>query len=219
MFYTAEELAALAEVCIRHDLYLVSDEIYGRLVYDGKKAVSIASLGKDLQERTLVINGVSKTYAMTGWRIGYTLANPELTKAMSCFVSHSTSAPATFAQWGAVEALRGPQDDVERMRQAFEHRRDLIVSRINAVPGISCLKPEGAFYAMVSLRQLIGKTLYGTEIRNADDFASLFLDRSHVAVVPCTGFAAPEYIRMGYATSDETINTGIDRLAAFLQNA
>lgn len=219
MIYTEAELLALADICVRHDLYIISDEIYYSLVYDGKKAVSIASLGEEIKERTIVINGVSKAYAMTGWRIGYSLANRELTTAMSNFVSHSTGAPATFAQWGAVEALRGPQDQVEVMRQAFERRRNLIVDRINAVPGVSCLKPEGAFYVMMNLRELLGKELYGVKINDADDFANLFLDRGYVAVVPCTGFAAPEFVRLSYATNEKVINAGIDRLEAFLKNA
>ncbi len=219
MIYSREELLALAEVCVRHDLYIISDEIYYCLVYDGNKAVSMATLGEEIKQRTLVINGVSKAYSMTGWRIGYTMANEELTRAMSNFVSHSTGAPATFAQWGAVEALRGPQDQTEVMRQAFEQRRNLIVERINAISGVSCLKPEGAFYVMMNLRQLIGQELYGVKIKNADDFAGVFLDRGHVAVVPCTGFAAPEFVRLSYAVGVDTINAGMDRLEAFLKNA
>lgn len=219
MIYSREELLALAEVCVRHDLYIISDEIYYCLVYDGNKAVSMATLGEEIKQRTLVINGVSKAYSMTGWRIGYTMANEELTRAMSNFVSHSTGAPATFAQWGAVEALRGPQDQTEVMRQAFEQRRNLIVERINAIPGVSCLKPEGAFYVMMNLRQLIGQELYGVKIENADDFAGVFLDHGHVAVVPCTGFAAPEFVRLSYAVGVDTINAGMDRLEAFLKNA
>lgn len=219
MIYTAEELTALAEVCVRHDLYILSDEIYYRLVYDGRKAVSTASLGEEIKRHTIVINGVSKSYSMTGWRVGYTMADESLIKPMSNFVSHSTGAPATFAQLGAVEALRGPQDQVEVMRRAFEERRNLIVDRINAIPGVSCLKPEGAFYIMMNLRQLIGQELYGVKIRNADDFAGLFLDRGHVAVVPCTGFAAPEFVRLSYAVSTDTIQAGMDRLEEFLKHA
>lgn len=219
MIYSETELRALAEVCIKRDLYIVSDEIYYSLVYDGKKSVSVASLGQEIKERTIVINGVSKTYAMTGWRVGYTMAAADLIQAMSNFVSHSTGAPATFAQWGAVEALRGPQEQVEIMRQAFERRRDLIVERVNAIPGISCLKPEGAFYIMINLKELIGRRLYGVTIRDSDDFAKLLLDRGHVAVVPCTGFAAPEFVRLSYATNENVINVGIDRLQAFLKNS
>lgn len=219
MIYSETELRALAEVCIKRDLYIVSDEIYYSLVYDGKKSVSVASLGQEIKERTIVINGVSKTYAMTGWRVGYTMAAADLIQAMSNFVSHSTGAPATFAQWGAVEALRGPQEQVEIMRQAFERRRDLIVERVNAIPEISCLKPEGAFYIMINLKKLIGRRLYGVTIRDSDDFAKLLLDRGHVAVVPCTGFAAPEFVRLSYATNENVINAGIDRLQAFLKNS
>jgi len=219
MIYSEAELIALAEICVKHDLYIVSDEIYYSLVYDGKKAVSVATLGEEIKKRTIIINGVSKTYAMTGWRVGYTMADESLIKAMGNFASHSTGAPATFAQWGAIEALRGPQDEVEKMRQAFERRRNLIVERVNAVPGVSCLKPEGAFYIMINLKQLIGQELYGVKINDSDDFANVFLDRGHVAVVPCTGFAAPEYVRLSYATHERIINAGIDRLETFLKNA
>ena len=142
-----------------------------------------------------------------------------LSRLWVIFVSHSTGAPATFAQWGAVEALRGPQDQVEVMRQAFERRRNLIVDRVNAVPDISCLKPEGAFYIMINLQKLIGKELYGVKINDSDDFANVLLNHGHVAVVPCTGFAAPEFVRLSYATSEQIINEGIDRIANFLKNA
>ncbi len=219
MIYSKEELLALAEVCVKHDLYIISDEIYYSLVYDGKKAVSVSTLDDEIRQHTILINGVSKTYAMTGWRVGYTMAEESLIKVMGNFVSHSTGAPATFAQWGAVEALRGPQDQVEVMRQAFERRRNLIVDRVNAVPDISCLKPEGAFYIMINLQKLIGKELYGVKINDSDDFANVLLNHGHVAVVPCTGFAAPEFVRLSYATSEQIINEGIDRIANFLKNA
>jgi aspartate aminotransferase len=219
MVYTREELQALADVCVEKDLYVLADEIYYSLLYDGREFVSLASLGDEIKARTILINGVSKSYAMTGWRIGYALADAKIIKVMSNYVSHSTASPATFSQWGAVEALTGPQDTRETMRQAFEERRNYIVERINAIPGVSCLKPEGAFYIMMNLKELIGKELYGVKINNADDFANLFLQKGLVATVPCTGFDAPEFVRWSYATSLDNIKEGCDRLEKFLANA
>ena len=159
--YSREELKALADVCVRHDLYIIADEIYDKLIYDGASFTSIASLGEDVKERTILINGVSKSYAMTGWRVGYSLSNPQIAKAMGSYVSHSTGAPATMAQAAAEAALLGPQDEVEKMRQQFEKRRNHIVARINGMDGVSCLKPNGAFYVMMNLEQLIGKSIDG----------------------------------------------------------
>lgn len=216
MVYSREELEQFAEVCVKHDLYILSDEIYCNLLYDGLDFTSLPTLSEDVKERTILINGVSKSYSMTGWRIGYAAANEKIIKIMSNYASHSTGAPASFAQRGAVEALLGPQDAVEVMRKAFEERRDHFVDRLNKIPGVSCLKPEGAFYIMMNISQLIGKTLYGVEIRNADDFASVFLKEGLVATVPCTGFGAPEFVRWSYATSMENIDEGLNRLEKFL---
>lgn len=216
MMYSAEELRALAVVCIRRDVYIISDEIYYTLVYDGRKFVSLASLGEDVKERTIVINGVSKSYAMTGWRIGYSLAPANITKVMSNYVSHSTAAPSTLSQWAAVEALTGPQDTVESMRQAFEARRNYIVERCNAIEGVSCLKPEGAFYIMMNISKILGRSLDGEVIDSCDKFAQLFLEKGLVAVVPGSGFDAPHFVRWSYATSMENIKEGMDRLEKFL---
>ena len=146
MVYSREELQALAAVCVEKDIYIIADEIYYRLVYDGRSFTSIASLGKDVKERTIVINGVSKSYAMTGWRIGYAAAPEQIARIMANYLSHSTAAPCSIAQKAAVEALNGPQDTVEAMRKAFETRRNHLVERMNRIPGVSCLKPEGAFW-------------------------------------------------------------------------
>ena len=216
MMYSAEELRALADVCIRRDVYIISDEIYYTLVYDGRKFVSLAALGEDVKERTIVINGVSKSYAMTGWRIGYSLAPANITKVMSNYVSHSTAAPSTLSQWAAVEALTGPQDTVESMRQAFEARRNYIVERCNAIEGVSCLKPEGAFYIMMNISKILGRSLDGEVIDSCDKFAQLFLEKGLVAVVPGSGFDAPHFVRWSYATSMENIKEGMDRLEKFL---
>lgn len=216
MMYTREELRALADVCIARDVYIIADEIYYKLVYDGREFVSVAALGEDVKERTILINGVSKSYAMTGWRIGYSLAPEHITKVMSNYVSHSTAAPSTLSQWAAVEALTGPQDTVETMRQAFEERRNYMVDRVNAMELVSCLKPEGAFYIMMNIRKVFGKKCGDVVIDSCDTFASQLLEKGLVAVVPGSGFDAPDYVRWSYATSLENIKEGMDRLEKFL---
>ena len=216
MMYTREELRALADVCIARDVYIIADEIYYKLVYDGREFVSIAALGEDVKERTILINGVSKSYAMTGWRIGYSLAPENITKIMSNYVSHSTAAPSTLSQWAAVEALTGHQDTVETMRQAFEERRNYMVDRVNSMELVSCLKPEGAFYIMMNIRKVLGKKCGDVVIDSCDTFASQLLEKGLVAVVPGSGFDAPNYVRWSYATSLENIKEGMDRLEKFL---
>ena len=214
--YTKEELQALADVCVRHDLFIIADEIYDKLIYDGARFTSIPTLGEDVKAHTILINGVSKTYSMTGWRVGYAVAEKPVASAMSSYASHSTGAPATMAQYAAQEALEGPQDEVEAMRKVFEERRNYLVSRMNAMDGVSCLTPNGAFYVMMNLEQLFGKTIDGEVIATADDFARLFLEKSMVAVVSCTAFGAPSFVRWSYATSMENIQKGMDRLEQFL---
>ncbi len=214
--YTKEELQALTDVCVRHDLFIIADEIYDKLIYDGARFTSIPTLGEDVKAHTILINGVSKTYSMTGWRVGYAVAEKPVASAMSSYASHSTGAPATMAQYAAQEALEGPQDEVEAMRKVFEERRNYLVSRMNAMDGVSCLTPNGAFYVMMNLEQLFGKTIDGEVIATADDFARLFLEKSMVAVVSCTAFGAPSFVRWSYATSMENIQKGMDRLEQFL---
>lgn len=216
MIYSAEELRAIADVCVKHDLYILADEIYYQLIYDGIEFTSIASLGEEVKERTLLINGVSKSYAMTGWRVGYCAANKALAKIMSNFLSHSTGAPSTISQWASVEALTGPQEGIEAMRLAFLERRDYIVKRINSIPGVSCIVPNGAFYVMMNIEQLIGKTLGGKLIENDDDFAVALLEKALVAVVPCSGFGMKNFVRWSYAASMENIEKGLDRLEKFV---
>lgn len=217
MLYSRSELEDIAEVCRKYDLYVISDEIYYSLVYDDREFVSFASLSDDAFERTILINGVSKSYAMTGWRIGYAAANQQISKIMANYLSHSTGAPGTMNQFAAIEALSGPQDGVEAMRKVFEVRRNYIVKRINEIPGVSCIVPDGAFYVMMNIKQLIGKTLGGRLIENDDDFAVAFLEAGHVAVVPCSGFGAPGFVRWTYAASMENIREGLNRLEKFLQ--
>ncbi|MBE6967515.1 MAG: pyridoxal phosphate-dependent aminotransferase [Ruminococcaceae bacterium] len=217
MLYSRDELLALAEICVKHDLYIISDEIYYSLVYGDNSFVSIAALGEDIKNRTILINGVSKSYAMTGWRIGYAAANPDIARVMSNYVSHSTGAPSTISQYAALEALTGEQGGVNEMRRVFEERKDYIVSRINAIPEVSCIVPDGAFYVMMNIEKLIGKTLGGRVIENDEDFAMAFLEKGLVAIVPCASFGAPNFLRWTYAASMDSIREGMDRLEKFLK--
>ena len=218
MLYSREELEAIAAVCVKHDLYIIADEIYFKLLYDGRTFTSIASLGEEVKERTIIINGVSKSYAMTGWRIGYAAAPAHIAKIMANYLSHSTGAPSTISQWAAVEAFNGPQDTIEDMRKVFEERRNYIVARMNSIEGVSCIMPDGAFYVMMNIEKLKGKTIGGTVINTSDDFAMAFLEKELVAVVPCSGFGAPDFVRWTYATSMGNIKEGLDRLERFLKS-
>jgi len=215
--YTADELRSLADVCVKHDLYILSDEIYHQLIYDGRKFTSVAALGEDVKERTIVVNGVSKSYAMTGWRIGFSATNEHLADVMGNYLSHSMSSACTISQIAALEALRGPQDSIFEMRDVFSQRRDYIVDRINAIEGVSCRKPEGAFYIMLNIEKLIGRELGGRVINNSDDFSLAFLESGLVAAVSCTGFGCDNYVRMMYAASMDAIKEGMDRLEKFVK--
>ena len=216
MMYTKAELEAIAEICVKNEIYVIADEIYYGLVYDGREFTSFASLGDEVKDLTIIVNGVSKSYAMTGWRIGYTASNAKIAKVMSNFLSHSTSAPASVSQWAAVEALNGPQEGILAMRDEFEKRRNYIVERMNSIEGVSCLNPEGAFYVMMNIEKLIGRKFGEIEVTDSDSFAKAFLEQGLVAVVPCSGFGAPNFVRWSYATSMENIKAGLDRLEKFL---
>ena len=218
MVYTKDELKALADVAVKHNLYIVSDEIYEKLIYDGNKHVSVASLGEDIKERTIIVNGVSKTYAMTGWRIGFTASNEKIAKIMSNIQSHAASNPNSIAQAATVAALEGPQDEIEMMRKTFEERRKYMVERINKIDGVSCIMPQGAFYIMMNVKNLFGKEIAGKVINSSDEFAELLLEKAKVALVPGSGFGAEGYVRWSYATSMENINKGLDRLEKFLNS-
>jgi Aspartate/tyrosine/aromatic aminotransferase len=215
--YTKAELEALASVCVEQDLYVVADEIYYRLIYGDMIFTSFASLGEAVKERTILINGVSKSYAMTGWRLGYAAAPEQIINLMTNYLSHAASAPSSISQKAAVEALIGSQEPIEEMRQAFESRRDFFVERLNQIEGVSCQKPDGAFYIMMNCCELFGRHLHGKLIETVDDFAEVFLSVGKVAVVPGTGFGAPNYIRWSYATDLDSIREGLNRLEAFLK--
>lgn len=214
--YNREELIEIAEFAKKHDLLIISDEIYEKLIYDGEKHISIASLSEDAFERTVVINGVSKTYAMTGWRLGYMASSKEITKLMTSIQSHMTSNVNTIAQYAAIEALNGPIEDLNTMVKEFERRRNFMVDRLGKIDGVSIIKPSGAFYIMVNISSYFNTTFKGEEIKNSLDFSRVLLDEEKVAVIPGAGFGLDEYIRLSYATSMDIIETGIDRIAMFI---
>ena len=215
MVYTEKEIREIADFAVKNNLYVISDEVYEHLIYEGEH-ISIASLNDEIKSRTITINGVSKTYAMTGWRIGFAAANDEIAKAMSGIQSHGASNPNSIAQAAAVAALSGGLSDVAKMREEFRKRRDFFVDAINETEGVFCLKPHGAFYIMMNIDGILGKAYGGEVIKNADDFARLLLEAEKVAVVPGTGFDAPNYVRWSYAVSMENIEKGIERLRKFL---
>lgn len=217
MVYSREELAAIAQVCVEKDIYIISDEIYCNLLYGGAEFTSVAALGERVKERTILINGVSKSYAMTGWRIGYLLSSERIAMVMANYLSHSTGSPSSVSQAASVAALTGPQDCVEEMRRAFEERRNYIVERMNAMDGVSCIKPEGAFYVMMNIEKQLGRTLYGEVINSSDNFCAALLKRGLVATVPGSGMGAPGFVRWSYATGMDNIKKGMDRLETFLR--
>ncbi|KMT23043.1 pyridoxal phosphate-dependent aminotransferase [Clostridium cylindrosporum] len=215
--YSEEELKEIAKMAIENDIFIISDEIYEKLVYNDTKHISIASLSDEIKERTIVVNGVSKAYAMTGWRIGYTASNSEVSKIMSNFQSHATSNPNSIAQYASVEAINGPQEQIEVMRVEFEKRRDYMVDRVNAIPGLSCKKPKGAFYVMVNISSFIGKTINDKKISSSVDFCDALIDVAKVAAIPGAGFGSDNYIRLSYATSMKNIEEGLNRIENFVK--
>ncbi|HEX9114182.1 MAG TPA: pyridoxal phosphate-dependent aminotransferase [Nitrospirota bacterium] len=211
---TLEDIAALA---VKRGIYVISDEIYEKLLYDGFTHTSIASLGPEIKNLTIVVNGVSKSHAMTGWRIGYAAGPKDVVSAMANIQSQSTSNPASISQKAAVEALRGPQDFIGIMNAEFDKRRKYMVKRLNAMPGVSCLTPVGAFYAFPRVSSLYGKSANGKRIGNSSDLAAYLLEDARVALVSGDAFGADAYIRLSYATSLESITKGLDRIEAALQ--
>jgi len=216
--YTRDELAALGEVLEKYGITIISDEIYEKLIYDGLEHVSIAALSPALKEQTIVINGVSKTYAMTGWRIGYAAAPAPVAKAMADLQSHSTSNPTSIAQVATVEAIQGDQSAVTTMVGEFIKRRDYMVDRLNAMPGVKCNRPGGAFYVFPDVNELFGKMYNGMEIKNASDLAAIMLEKAHVAIVPGVAFGDDTCFRLSYATSMANIQDGLDRIEKVLKD-
>ena len=217
MVYTIEELTELAKVAVEHNIYVISDEIYEHLIYEGKH-ISIASVSPEMKDLTIIINGVSKTYAMTGWRIGYTASAPEIAKIMANIQSHATSKPNSIAQAATVAALSGGKEEIAVMKQAFCERRDYMVEKINSIEGVSCLKPHGAFYVLMNISKMKGRTMAGKLIRTSDDFADVLLEKAKVAVVPCSGFGADDFVRWSYAVSLDNIKEGLLRVENFIKS-
>lgn len=214
--YTEDELRALLDVVRRHDLWLIVDEIYGQLVYDGFRHVSPISIAPDLRSRIVIIDGASKTYAMTGWRLGWVLAPKELAAACDMVQGQSTSNPVAFAQYGAIAALKGERAELDRMVDEFGARRRVMVDGLNAIPGISCRMPEGAFYAFPNVEGLYGRRHGDVVIADDMAVAAFLLDAARVAVVPGSAFGAPGFVRLSYATSQAQIREGLSRIAAAL---
>ena len=215
--YTKKELEKIGEAAVSHGFFVISDEIYEKIVYDGFEFRSIASLGDEIKARTIIVHGVAKTYAMTGWRIGYTAGPEEIISAMSNIQSQSTSNPTSISQKASVEALIGPQEEVKKMVSAFTQRRNYIVERLNEIPGVSCFKPIGAFYVFPNFSQYYGKSYQRKKIGNSTDLADYFLDVAKVAVVPGVEFGSDPFERLSYATSMEDIREGIDRIEEALK--
>lgn len=215
--YTEQELKEIADVAVEAGIFVISDEIYDELIYDGEH-VSIASLGDEIKNLTIIVNGMSKTYSMTGWRIGYTASNSELAKIMGAYQSHAASNPNTIAQYASIEGLNGPQDDVANMKSAFAERRMVLCDLINDVEGLSCSVPRGAFYVMMNISKIKGMSYDGIPINNSMEFSELLLKNTLTAVVPGIAFGADDYVRMSYATSKDNIVKGMARIKEFVES-
>ena len=214
MLYSEAELKEIAEVCKEADIWIISDEIYEKLIYGDAKHVSIAQMSEDAKLRTIVINGVSKSHSMTGWRIGYAAGNKQVIKAMTDLASHSTSNPVTTAQYAAIEAYNGPQDTVEEMRAAFESRLEIIYPKVSAIPGFNLIKPQGAFYLLPDVSEAARMTGFDS----VDAFVEALLTEANVAVIPGSGFGAPSTIRLSYATSLDLLETAVSRIENFVKS-
>jgi aspartate aminotransferase len=214
--YSKDELLAVAEVCKKHDIIIISDEIYEKLLYDKAQHVSIAALSEDAKRRTITVNGVSKAYAMTGWRIGYAAGDPKIIQAMADIQSHATSAASGISQKAAVAGLLGPQQPLKDMLEQFRKRAEYMHERINKIPGFFCRKPTGAFYVFPNVSAHYGKSYEGEVVTDGDKMCSLLLEKARVAISPGAGFGNPENIRLSYATSLEQIKEGLDRVEAFV---
>jgi aspartate aminotransferase len=214
VIYTAEELQELGKLCLEKNILIVSDEIYEKLIYGENKHVSIAQLSPELKEQSIVINGVSKSHSMTGWRIGYAAGNREIIEAMTNLASHSTSNPTTTAQYASIAAYNGPQEPVEEMRQAFEHRLEVIYNQLVSIPGFTCVKPQGAFYLYPNVKEAAEMTGYP----DVDAFVEALLVEAKVAVIPGSGFGTPDNIRLSYATSLDLLEKAVARMKEFVES-
>ncbi|KAA5807704.1 pyridoxal phosphate-dependent aminotransferase [Thermoanaerobacterium thermosaccharolyticum] len=215
--YNETELKNIADLAVKHNIFIISDEIYEKLIYDGRH-ISIASFNDDIKNLTIIINGMSKAYSMTGWRIGYSASNKEIANLISNIQSHMTSNPNTIAQYASVKALSTGYDIIENMVNEFKKRRDYIVERINKINGLTCIKPQGAFYVIVNISKYIGMNISGKIINGSVDFANFVLEKAKVAVIPCLPFGNDNYIRLSYATSIKNIEEGLNRIENLLKN-
>lgn len=218
MVYSEEELRAIADIVVKHDIYVVADEMYEYLIYGDEKHVSIASFNDEIYKRTITCSGLSKSYAMTGWRVGYTGSSPEIAKLMGSIQSHATSNPNSIAQKAAIEALNGPQETVEAMKEEFDKRRRYMFDHISKMPYVSTLEPKGAFYIFVDTEEALQKEYKGEKIETTKRLAEILLEDYSVAVVPCNDFGFPNHIRLSYAISMEQIQKGLDRIEKFLKD-
>ena len=218
MVYSEGELRAIADVAVKKDIYVVADEMYENLIYGDKKHVSIASLGEEIYKRTITCSGLSKSYSMTGWRIGYTGSSVEIAKLMGSIQSHQTSNPNSIAQKAALEALRGPQDVVTAMREEFDQRRKYMYERVSQMPIVDALEPEGAFYTFVDFTDVLEKSYKGVRIGTASRVAEILIEDYKVAVVPCQDFGFDNFVRLSYAISMENIKKGLDRIEEFVSS-
>ena len=218
MVYSEGELRAIADVAVKKDIYVVADEMYENLIYGDKKHVSIASLGEEIYKRTITCSGLSKSYSMTGWRIGYTGSSVEIAKLMGSIQSHQTSNPNSIAQKAALEALRGPQDAVTAMREEFDQRRKYMYERVSQMPLVDALEPEGAFYTFVDFTDVLEKSYKGVRIGTASRVAEILIEDYKVAVVPCQDFGFDNFVRLSYAISMENIKKGLDRIEEFVSS-
>ena len=215
--YDLDTLEEIARVAVKHNIFIISDEIYEKILYTDIHHVSIASLNEKIKELTIVVNGLSKSYSMTGWRLGYAAGQKELISAMNNIQSQSTSNPTSFAQYGGVDALNGSQDEVIKMRDEFKNRRDYIVRRLKMMRGVSCFNPAGAFYVFPKISFYYGKSFKGHTIKNSLDMSDYLLREGRVSVVPGAAFGADEYLRLSYATSMKNIEGGLSRIEEALE--
>ncbi|MDO4733814.1 MAG: pyridoxal phosphate-dependent aminotransferase [Lachnospiraceae bacterium] len=218
MVYTRAELEEIAKVAVAHDIYVVADEVYEYLCYEGAEHISIASLNDEIYKRTITVSGLSKGYSMTGWRIGYTGSSFEIAKLMGSIQSQQTSNPNTIAQIASIEALTGDQSEVELMKTAYNERRKYLCSRIQEIPGLSCIEPQGAFYVFVDISDFLGKEYKGQLIKAAADFARILLEEFFVAVIPCEDFGFDDHFRISYSVSMEEIKTGMNRIKEYCES-
>ena len=214
--YTKEELEAIAEIVERNNLYVICDDIYENIIYDDNKFVCFAALNENIKNRTVVVNGFSKSYAMTGWRIGYAAGPEEIIKAMNKIQSHCTSNASSISQAAALEALNGPQDFIEMMRKEYEQRRNFVFEQIISIKGITCFKPKGAFYLFPNFKYYFGKSTSIFRIEHSFDLAMYLLYEAKVATVPGSAFGAEDYLRLSYANSMENLKEGVERIKAAL---